>query len=183
MRIASFRPFPVAWTDPCRVPDWAAAGRPVPGPAGVCTSGPRPPAEPAKLAEGRGAAWTDERRSATKERQGARREGSAAKQAAWREPASTVSRESDDDGRGDSGSGGPGPGRGRRGVPPADRAAPPRAPGALLPDARLSAGRRGRAAGDHARRLARPGRLRGPVQPADLAVPGGHQPLPERAAR
>src|SRR3954462_13656918 len=44
----------------------------------------------------------------------------------------------------------------RRRVPRPDRAAPPRAPGALLPDARLLPGRRGRAAGHAAGRLAGP---------------------------
>src|SRR5215467_10462837 len=38
MRIAPIHRFPVAWTDPRGGPDWAAAGRPVPGAAGVCTS-------------------------------------------------------------------------------------------------------------------------------------------------
>ena len=49
-----------------------------------------------------------------------------------------------------------GAGRGRRGVPGADRAVPSRATGALLPDARILAGRRGRPAGYTAGRVARP---------------------------
>src|SRR5262245_45399491 len=49
-----------------------------------------------------------------------------------------------------------GAGRRRRGVPRADRAVPSRATGALLPDARILAGRRGRPAGDATGGLARP---------------------------
>ena len=85
---------------------------------------------------------------------------------------------------GESGDDGPdlaGTGRGRRGLPPADRAAPPRAPGPLLPDARLAPGRRGRPAGDAAGRLAGPRRVRGARLAADLALPDRHQPLPQRA--
>ena len=63
------------------------------------------------------------------------------------------------------------------------RAVPARAAAALLPDARLADRRRGRAAGDAARGLARPGRLRGPGVAADVAVPDRDQPLPQRAAR
>ena len=54
-----------------------------------------------------------------------------------------------------------GAGRGRRRVPGADRAAPARAAGALLPDARIVPGRRGRAAGHAAGRLAGPRRFEG----------------------
>ena len=69
------------------------------------------------------------------------------------------------------------------GVPGAHGAVPPRAPGALLPDPRLGAGRRGLAAGDVAGGLARPRRVRGARVAADVAVPDRDQPLPERAAR
>src|SRR5450631_48559 len=75
-----------------------------------------------------------------------------------------------------------GPGRRRGGVPPAHRAAPARAAAALLPDPRLSAGRRGCAAGDSAGGLAGAERFRGTRLDADLALPGGRQSLPERAA-
>ncbi len=71
-----------------------------------------------------------------------------------------------------------GPGRVRR----PGRTAPPRAAGALLPDARLAAGRRGRAAGDAAGGVARPGRLRGPLVGTHLALPHRHQPVPQPAA-
>ena len=57
-----------------------------------------------------------------------------------------------------------------------------RAAGALLPDARLAAGRRGRAAGDAARGVAWAWRVRGALVGADLAVPDRHQPLPQPAA-
>ena len=74
--------------------------------------------------------------------------------------------------------------RGRRGrLPRADRPAPARAAGPLLPDPRLGPGRRGHRPGDAAGRLARAGRLRGPGLAARLAVPDRHQPLPQRAAR
>ena len=66
-------------------------------------------------------------------------------------------------------------------VPRADRAAPPRAAGALLPDARVVPGRRGRPAGDAAGRLAGPRRVRGARVAAHLALPDRHQPLPQRA--
>src|ERR1700722_15179089 len=56
---------------------------------------------------------------------------------------------------GDSRSALTGTGRRWRGVPGADRAAPAGAAGALLPDARLLPGRRGRRPGDDAGRLAR----------------------------
>ena len=52
-----------------------------------------------------------------------------------------------------------GAGRGRRGVPRADRAVPAGAAGALLPDARILPGRRGRPAGHAAGRLAGPRRV------------------------
>jgi len=47
--------------------------------------------KPALACGGLRALFSDERRGAAKERQGARREGSAAKWAAWREPASAAS--------------------------------------------------------------------------------------------
>ena len=64
-------------------------------------------------------------------------------------------------GKGDGEGGGSRPdlqgaGRGRRRVPGADRAVPPRTPGALLPNARLLPGRRGRRPKHAAGRLARP---------------------------
>src|SRR5205823_14521624 len=62
---------------------------------------------------------------------------------------------------GDDRSDGQGAGGGRRRVPRADRAVPSRAAGALLPDARILPGRRGRLAGHAAGRLAGPPRLRG----------------------
>ncbi len=58
-----------------------------------------------------------------------------------------------------------------------------RAPGALLPDARLLPERRGRSAGLAARRLARSGRLRRARLAADLALPDRNQPLPQRSSR
>ena len=76
-----------------------------------------------------------------------------------------------------------GAGRGRRGVPGADRAAPPRAPGALLPDARIVPGRRGRPPGHAAGRLAGPRRVRGARLAPHLALPDRHQPVPQHAAR
>ena len=75
----------------------------------------------------------------------------------------------------------PGPGGGRGGVPPARRAVRAGTAGALLPDARFGAGRRGRYAGRAAGRLAGHRRLRGARLGPDLAIPGHHQPLPERA--
>ena len=72
--------------------------------------------------------------------------------------------------------------RERRGrLPAARRAAPARAARALLPDARLRPGRRGRAAGRAAAGVegARP--LRGPQLAALLAVPDRDQHLPGRA--
>ena len=76
-----------------------------------------------------------------------------------------------------------GAGQGWRGVPGADRAAPAGAAGALLPDARLFPGRRGRPPGHAAGRLARPRRVRGTCLAAHLAVPDRHQPVPQRASR
>src|SRR3954462_1869930 len=64
----------------------------------------------------------------------------------------------------------------RRRVPRPDRAAPPRARGALLPDARLLPGRRGRAAGHAAGRLAGPRGVRGAGFDPHLALPDRHQP-------
>ena len=69
------------------------------------------------------------------------------------------------------------------GVPRADRRAPARAAGALLPDPRLGPGRGGPRAGDAAGRLARPDGFEGRASLRDLAVPDRHQPLPQRAAR
>src|SRR5262245_20296505 len=83
---------------------------------------------------------------------------------------------------GERGSADAGPGGRRRGVRRARRALPARAAGALLPVPRLGAGRRGRGAGDAAGGLAGPGRFRGACLGPDLAVPGGDQPLPARAA-
>ena len=55
-----------------------------------------------------------------------------------------------------------------------------RAPRPLLPDARLGARRRGRAAGGAAARLARAAEVRGPQLAALLALPDRHQHLPGR---
>ena len=63
------------------------------------------------------------------------------------------------------------------------RASSPRAATALLPDARLAPRRRGRAAGHAARRVAWPRRVRGALVTADVAVPGGNQPVSEHPAR
>ena len=63
-------------------------------------------------------------------------------------------------------------------VPATRRAAPPRTARALLPDARLRPGRRGRAAGRAAAGMARPRPLRGPQLHALLAVPDRDQHLP-----
>src|SRR5215469_6111564 len=83
---------------------------------------------------------------------------------------------------GERGSADAGPGGRRAGVRRVRRAVPARAAGALLPVPRLGAGRRGRGAGDAAGGLAGPGRVRGSCLGPDLAVPGGDQPLPARAA-
>src|SRR5215831_6949095 len=69
---------------------------------------------------------------------------------------------------------------GRRCVQRADRAVPPRAPRALLPDARIVPGRGRDAPGDAARCLAGTRRVRGPRLAADLALPDRHEPLLER---
>ncbi len=69
-----------------------------------------------------------------------------------------------------------GAGRGRRRLPAADRAAPPGAPGALLPDARILPGCRGRPPRDAAGRLAGLRRVRGTRLAAHLALPDRHQP-------
>src|SRR5271165_2295487 len=71
----------------------------------------------------------------------------------------------------------------RAAVPGADRAVPPGAAGALLPDARIVPGCRGRPAEHAADRLARPWRVRGARLAAHLAVPDCHQPVPRRAPR
>ncbi len=96
-----------------------------------------------------------------------------------REPTrrSDVTRRWSDDDRTDQGAG-----RRRRRVPRADRAVPPRAAGALLPDARILPGRRGRPAGHAAGRLAGPRRVRGTRLDPHLALPDRHQPVPQRAA-
>src|SRR5260370_24437697 len=83
---------------------------------------------------------------------------------------------------GDRGPDRPGRGRRRAGLRPARRPLPARAAGALLPDPRLGPGRRGRAAGGPAGRLAGPERIRATCLDPDLAVPGRYQPLPARAA-
>ena len=75
-----------------------------------------------------------------------------------------------------------GAGRGRRGVPGADRAVPSGAAGALLPDARILPGRRGRPPGHAAGRLAGPRRVRGTRLAPHLALPDRHQPVPQRAS-
>ena len=59
------------------------------------------------------------------------------------------------------------------------RALPRRAARALLPHARLGAGRRGRGPGGAAARLARAGRVRGPQLAAFVALHDRHQCLPE----
>ena len=64
----------------------------------------------------------------------------------------------------------------------ADRAAPPGAPGALLPDARVLPGRRGRPPRDAAGRLAGLRRVRGTRLAPHLALPDRHQPVPQRAS-
>src|SRR4030095_12544247 len=70
-------------------------------------------------------------------------------------------------------------GRGRRaGVLGAGGAAPARAARALLPDARVVRGRRGRRAGDVPPCLAAAGDLRGAGDVPGLAVPDRHQSLP-----
>src|SRR4029453_13666157 len=61
--------------------------------------------------------------------------------------------------------------------------APPRAAGALLPDARISPRRRGRPSGHAAGRLARPRRLRGPRLDPHLALPNPPQAGPQCASR
>ncbi len=74
----------------------------------------------------------------------------------------------------------PGPGRRRRRVRRADGTAPPRAAGALLPDARVGPGRRRRPPGDAARRVAGPRGVRRAGVAADVAVPHRHQSMPQR---
>src|SRR5579859_5876352 len=77
-----------------------------------------------------------------------------------------------------------GPRWGPGGVCPADRPASCRAPGPLLPHAGLDPGRRGRAPGGAAQRLAQPAALRGTQLVEVVAVPDRHQRLPadDRAA-
>ena len=72
--------------------------------------------------------------------------------------------------------------RRRAGLPPTGRAVPARTPRALLPDAGIGPGRRGRAAGDAAGRVAGPRGVRGAGLAAHVAVPHRHQPLPQRPA-
>src|SRR5215475_14996314 len=69
---------------------------------------------------------------------------------------------------------------GQRGLRAADRAVPPGAAGALLPDARLDLRRRGPGAGNPGPGLAVLQRFPGPVVAADLAVPDRDQRLPAR---
>ena len=72
----------------------------------------------------------------------------------------------------------------RRGrVRAADRALPPRASAALLPDRRLPAGRRGPAPGDVAGGVEGARAVRGPLLAPGVAVHDRHQPLPQRHAR
>src|SRR6266516_4856648 len=73
-------------------------------------------------------------------------------------------------------------GRGWAGIRRAGRAIPARVAGALLPNSGLGGRRRGRVAGNAASRLAGTGCLRRAFLDPDLAVPGRHQPLPERVA-
>src|SRR5262245_1551245 len=75
-----------------------------------------------------------------------------------------------------------GAGRGRRRVPRADRAAPSRTTGALLPHARITPGRRRRPTGYAASRLARPRRVRRTLLDPHLALPDRYQPLPQCAS-
>src|SRR5947208_2326954 len=101
----------------------------------------------------------------------------------WARPLRPVRRSAgvntgDDDDRPDH----QGAGRGRRRVPRADRAAPSRAQGALLPDARILPGRRGRPPGHAAGRLARPRRVRGAGLDPHMALPDRRQPVPRRAS-
>ena len=84
---------------------------------------------------------------------------------------------------GERGTAQPGPGGRRERVPGAGRALPAGAPAPLLPDRRLGAGRRGSAAGDAARRLARARPVPGARLGSRLAVPDRDQPLPECPAR
>src|SRR5215469_4866281 len=65
----------------------------------------------------------------------------------------------------------PRPGRGRAGLPPARRALPARTRGALLSHPGVGAGCRGRDAGDPARGVAEPRRLRAAQFASHLAVP------------
>src|SRR5215211_4781627 len=82
------------------------------------------------------------------------------------------------------GAGPAGAGRGgRAGVLGAGRAAPAGAARALLPDARVVRGRRGRGAGDVPARLAAAGDVRGAVDVPGLAVPDRHQRLPGPAGQ
>src|ERR1022692_566876 len=72
--------------------------------------------------------------------------------------------------------------RGRRGIRAPYRSVPARTAGALLPDARLRARRRGSAAGDFPARVARARRLRrAPGVAAHLAVPDRDERVPDRA--
>ena len=75
------------------------------------------------------------------------------------------------------------PSRRRARLPGADRALPARAAGALLPDPRVGAGRRGHASRRRCWRPGGPRRLRGAGVVALVAVPDRDQPVAERAAR
>ena len=76
-----------------------------------------------------------------------------------------------------------GEGRRRARIRRAGRAVPARAAAALLPHARVAAGRRGPGPGDAARRLAEPRRLRGACVAARVALPDRDEPLPQRPTR
>ena len=82
----------------------------------------------------------------------------------------------------DDRSGLPCAGRRDRGLRRADRPAPPRAPGPLLPDARLGPGCRGRPPGDAAGGLAGDLGVRGSCLGADVALPDRHEPVSQRAS-
>src|ERR1700694_5477616 len=88
----------------------------------------------------------------------------------------------DESGAGDSRPDHQGAGRGWRGVQRADRAAPSRATGALLSDARIVTGRRGRPTGHAAGRLAGSRRVRGTRLVPHLALPDRHQQVPQHAS-
>ncbi len=72
--------------------------------------------------------------------------------------------------------------RGRQRVSRTDRAVPPRTTAALLPDARILPGCRGRSPGHPALRLAKSWRVRRTRVASYVALPHRHQPLPKRAS-